>query len=248
MPSMRILHEVLVANFPAFTPDMEGDVEILRSFDRNPPIAERRSQPTTKLIGKEDRLARMAAVPDIAAIFEVGDLSDKVVILAMMEGFHMGTVFDSLSKNMPETLSVLQVKADKCITVEALAEAKRNKRGKEDYKRKEPDLRRIGYRGNMKSRKPKIDARRRDHDRRPRTPHRTKLMLPPSNAPIVQLKEQISDLIKMGYMRKFVVDRPRLVTLERAYIDNKPIAGDIQTIHGEFGDVLHLQGRDMLEK
>ena len=41
-----------------------------------------------------------------------------------------------------------------------------------------------------------------------------------------QLKKQIVDLIKNGYLRKFVVDSP-----DRGYVDNMPIAGDIQTIH-----------------
>ena len=50
-----------------------------------------------------------------------------------------------------------------------------------------------------------------------------------------QLKEQISDLNKTGYLRKFVVDHLRRTTSDRAYIDNKPIVGDIQTIHGGFG-------------
>ena len=51
-------------------------------------------------------------------ILEVEDSSDKVVIVEMMEGLCPGPLFDSLSKNIPETLSTLQSKADKYIAVE----------------------------------------------------------------------------------------------------------------------------------
>ncbi|GFZ05203.1 hypothetical protein Acr_17g0007750 [Actinidia rufa] len=47
------------------------------------------------------------------AILEVEDPSDKVIIMAMMEGLRPDPLFDSLSKNVPETLSALQSKADK---------------------------------------------------------------------------------------------------------------------------------------
>ena len=42
-----------------------------------------------------------------------------------------------------------------------------------------------------------------------------------------QLKEQITDLIKRGYSRKYVVDRPRPDLLDRWYTDNMPTASDI---------------------
>ena len=51
--------------------------------------------------------------------------------MAMMEGLYSGLQFDSLSKNVLETLLTLQA--------EKLAETKRKRRGKEDQKRKEPD-------------------------------------------------------------------------------------------------------------
>ncbi|GFY92808.1 hypothetical protein Acr_08g0012040 [Actinidia rufa] len=76
------------------------------------------------------------------AILEIEDPSDKIIIMAMMEGLRPGPLFDSLSKNVPETLSALQSKADKYIAAEELAEAKRRRRGKDDHKRKEPDTRR----------------------------------------------------------------------------------------------------------
>ncbi|GFS28943.1 hypothetical protein Acr_00g0004750 [Actinidia rufa] len=50
-----------------------------------------------------------------------------------------------------------------------------------------------------------------------------------------QLKEQIADLIKKGYLRKYVADRPPPNSPERRYGDNRPTAGNIQTIHGGFG-------------
>ncbi|GFY91199.1 hypothetical protein Acr_07g0013950 [Actinidia rufa] len=137
-----------------------------------------------------------------------------------------------------------------------------------------------------------MDARRRDHDRCPKTPPRqTKLILPPLNAPIARVLMEIKNeefvkwpekikinplqrnknkycefyrdhtkhkrlfltkgaLIKRGYLRKFVSDHLRPATPERTYINNKLTARDIQTIHGILGqeDVLHLRGRDMLEK
>ena len=65
------------------------------------------------------------------------DLNDKVVIMAMMEGLRPCILFGSLLKNVPTTLSSLQSKADKYITAEELAEAKRMRRGKDDHKRKD---------------------------------------------------------------------------------------------------------------
>ena len=62
------------------------------------------------------------------------------LVMAMMEGLFHGPIFDSLSKNLPKILSILQAKANKYIPIEELAEAKRSRRGKEDdYKRKEPN-------------------------------------------------------------------------------------------------------------
>ena len=58
------------------------------------------------------------------AVLEVEDPSDKVVVMAMMEGLRPGPLFDSLSKNIPETLSTLQSKDDKYIAIKELAKAK----------------------------------------------------------------------------------------------------------------------------
>ncbi|GFS41523.1 hypothetical protein Acr_00g0074860 [Actinidia rufa] len=87
------------------------------------------------------------------AILEVEDPSDKVVIMAIMEGLRLGPLFDSLSKNVPKTLSALQNKADKYIAAEELAEAKRRRRGKDDPKRKEPDSRRSEYRDEARNKR-----------------------------------------------------------------------------------------------
>ncbi|GFZ06814.1 hypothetical protein Acr_18g0009840 [Actinidia rufa] len=122
------------------------------------------------------------------------------------------TWFDSLSKNVSETLSALQSKADKYIAAEELAEAKRRRRGKDDHKRKEPDTRRIDYREETRYKRPDRDPKR-SNDRRPRTPPRR----------------------PEGYLRKYVATRPPPNSPERRYGDNRPTAGDIQTIHGGFG-------------
>ena len=50
-----------------------------------------------------------------------------------------------------------------------------------------------------------------------------------------QLKEQIADLTKRGYLRKYVTNSLRLDSLDRRYGDNRPTARDIQVIHGGFG-------------
>ena len=81
------------------------------------------------------------------AILKLEDSSDKVVVMAMMEGLGLSPLFDSLSKNVPETLSALQSKADKYISAEELVEAKRRRRGMENQKRKQTDSRRIDYLG-----------------------------------------------------------------------------------------------------
>ncbi|GFZ19195.1 hypothetical protein Acr_27g0009340 [Actinidia rufa] len=191
--------------------------------------------------------------------------SDKVIIMAMMEGLRPGPLFDSLSKNVPETLSALQSKADKYIAAEELAEAKRRRRGKDDHKRKQPDTRRTDYREETRYKRPDLDPKRSSH-RRPRTPpRRPEFVLPHSlNAPVAQvlseikheefvkwpgkiktdpqkkrnrnkycefhrdrdhghntedyfqLKEQIADLIKRGYLRKYVVARPPPNSPERS--------------------------------
>ncbi|GFZ19781.1 hypothetical protein Acr_28g0004860 [Actinidia rufa] len=60
-------------------------------------------------------------------MLEAEGSSDKVVVMAMMEGLRPGLLFDSLSKNVPKTQSALQSKAYKYIAIEELAEAKRKR-------------------------------------------------------------------------------------------------------------------------
>ncbi|GFS31891.1 hypothetical protein Acr_00g0019780 [Actinidia rufa] len=214
------------------------------------------------------------------AILEVKDPSDKVVIITMMEGLWPGPLFDSLSKNVPETLLALQNKADKYIAAEELAKAKRRRRGKYDSKRKELDSRRFGYRDEARNKRSNRDSKQ-TIERCPHTPPRQSgLVLPPLNAPITQvltkikheefvkwpekikadpsrrnrskyckfhwdhghntedcfqLKEQIADLIKKGFLRKYVANRQLPISPERRYGDNSLIAGDIHVIHGGFG-------------
>ncbi|GFY84514.1 hypothetical protein Acr_03g0012880 [Actinidia rufa] len=50
-----------------------------------------------------------------------------------------------------------------------------------------------------------------------------------------QLKEQIANLIKKGYLRKYVTDCPSPDSPGRRYGNNRSTAGDIQVIHGRFG-------------
>ncbi|GFZ01510.1 hypothetical protein Acr_15g0001190 [Actinidia rufa] len=128
------------------------------------------------------------------AILEVEDPSDKVVIMAMMEGLRLGPLFDSLSKSVLETLSALQNKANKYIAVEELAEAKRRWRGKDDPKRKEPDSRRPEYRDEARSKRSNRDSRR-TNERCPRTPpRRPELIMPLSMLPSPRAEEEIYNL------------------------------------------------------
>ena len=103
-------------------------------------------------------------------VLEVKDPSDKVVIMAMIKGLRLGPLFDSLFKNIPDTQLALQSKVDKYIVTEELAEAKREKRGRDDHKRKEPDTKRADYRNESKSKRSDQDIRRLINDRCLRIP------------------------------------------------------------------------------
>ena len=81
------------------------------------------------------------------------DPSDKLVVMAMIEGIRLGPLFDSLSKNVSKTLSTLHSKTDKYIAAEELAEAKQRKRGRND-KMKEPDTRQTDYRDETRNKRP----------------------------------------------------------------------------------------------
>ncbi|GFY80793.1 hypothetical protein Acr_01g0006020 [Actinidia rufa] len=150
------------------------------------------------------------------AILEVEDPNDKVIIMAMMEGLRPGPLFDSLSKNILEILSALQSKEV-------------NKRPDRGFKR--PGLRRphtpprrpeftlppfnapiaqvfsdikheefVKWPGKIKT-----DPQRRNRNKycefHQDHGHNTENCF--------QLKEQIADLIKRGYLRKYVATRPQ---------------------------------------
>ncbi|GFY92749.1 hypothetical protein Acr_08g0011450 [Actinidia rufa] len=121
------------------------------------------------------------------AILEVEDPFDKVVIMAMMEGLLPGPLFDSLSKNVLETLSALQNKADKYIAMEELTEAKHRRRGKDDPKRKELDSRRPEYRDEARSKRFNRESKKTNERRHHTPPRRPELIMPPLNAPITQV-------------------------------------------------------------
>ncbi|GFY80683.1 hypothetical protein Acr_01g0004920 [Actinidia rufa] len=140
------------------------------------------------------------------AILEVEDPSDKVIIMAMMEGLRPGPLFDSLSKNVPEILSALQSKADKYIAAEELAEAKGRRRGKDDHKRKELDTRRDDFREETRYKRPDRDPKR-SNNRRPCTPPRCpEFILPPLNAPIAQVLSEIKHEEFVKWPRKIKTD------------------------------------------
>ncbi|GFY97729.1 hypothetical protein Acr_12g0002700 [Actinidia rufa] len=156
------------------------------------------------------------------AILEVEDPSDKVVIMAMMERLRPGSLFDSLSKNIFETLSALQSKADKYIAAEELAKAKHRRRGKDDHNRKEPDTRRSDYREETKSKRTDRDSKR-TNERRPHTPpRRSELILPPFNVTMAQVLTEIK--------HEEIVKRPEKIKTGLGKETRTSIV-----IHGEFG-------------
>ncbi|GFZ20946.1 hypothetical protein Acr_29g0001080 [Actinidia rufa] len=128
-------------------------------------------------------------------VLEVEDPpNDKVVVMAMMEGLCLGPLFDSLSKDVHETLSTLQSKADEYIVVEELVDAKQRRRGRDDHKRKEMDTWRAKYRDEVKSKRSDQDSRMRTNNRRPcMPPCQPDLMLPPFSTPIAQVLMEIKN-------------------------------------------------------
>ncbi|GFY95638.1 hypothetical protein Acr_10g0010230 [Actinidia rufa] len=147
--------------------------------------------------------------------------------MAMMEGLWPGPMFDSLFKNVPKTLSALQSKADKYIIAEELAEAKCRRRGKDDHKRKEPDTRRSKYKEETRNKRSIRNE-----------PMKDVLVLHLAAQNWFYLPSMLPsprNLIKKGYLRKYIADRPLPNSPERRYGANRPTAGDIQVIHGGFG-------------
>ncbi|GFS36358.1 hypothetical protein Acr_00g0045530 [Actinidia rufa] len=157
-------------------------------------------------------------------------------------------VIQLLSNNVPKTLSVLQNKADKYIAAKELEEAKRRRRGKDDPKRKEP-----------KSRRPRTPPRRPELILPPLNATIAQVLTEIKYEKFVKWPEKIktdprkrnkntycefhqdhgqnkeAELIKRGYLRKYVADRPSPDLPKRRYGANRPTTGDIQVIHGGFG-------------
>ena len=79
--------------------------------------------------------------------------------MAMIEGLRPGPLFDSFLKNVPETLSTLQSKANKYIVVEELVKAKQRRQGRDD-KRKDSNTKRTDYRDEARNKRPDQDLRR----------------------------------------------------------------------------------------
>ncbi|GFS34096.1 hypothetical protein Acr_00g0032200 [Actinidia rufa] len=207
----RVGPEINNTDCPAYDLGEKGAL-----FHRHPSQLSELSKRVTRLSKEEDdHPAKTTGSQYTKGILEVEGASAKVVVMAMMEGLCLGPLFDSLSKNIPETQSALQSKADKYITAEELAEAKRRKREKENYKRKEPESKRVNYRDEVKNRSNR-DVIRKTNDRCPCTTSR----LPN---------------IKRGYLKKYVTDHPHPNSPERRYGDNRPTAGEIQVIHEGFG-------------
>ncbi|GFS35142.1 hypothetical protein Acr_00g0038070 [Actinidia rufa] len=82
-------------------------------------------------------------------------------------------------------------KADKYISAEELAEAKRRRRGKDDHKRKELDTRRNDYKEETRYKRPDRDPKR-SNNKCPRTPpRRPEFILPPLKALVAQVLSEI---------------------------------------------------------
>ncbi|GFZ03459.1 hypothetical protein Acr_16g0000830 [Actinidia rufa] len=139
------------------------------------------------------------------AVLEVEDASDKVVVMAMMEGLRL--------------------------------------EGEEEL-----DSKRAEYRDELKNWSDR-DVRRKTNDRCPRAlPYLPNLVLSPLNAPIAQVLIEIkheefikclrkikTNPHKRNRNKKYVDDHPHPVSPERRrYSDNRPMARDIQVIHGGF--------------
>ncbi|GFZ19568.1 hypothetical protein Acr_28g0002730 [Actinidia rufa] len=175
-------------------------------------------------------------------MLEVEGANDKVIVMMMMEGLLPSPLFDSLSRNVPKTQSALQSKADKYIAAEELTTAKRKRRGRDDQKRKELELRQFDYKDKVKSRRTDRDHIR-PNDRRPRTPPRQpNLMLPYLNATITQVLIEIKHNKFVKWLVKIKIDPrkrdksklPSSKLAKNEIWDNHPTTGNIQVIHGGF--------------
>ncbi|GFS43666.1 hypothetical protein Acr_00g0086310 [Actinidia rufa] len=179
---------------------------------------------------------------------EVKDPSDKVVVVAMMEGLRLGPLFDSLSKSVLETLSALQSKADKYIADKELVETKHRRQGKDDNTRKEPDTWRTDYRGEMKSKRSERDARARINEPRPRTPPRqTNLVLPSLNAPIAQVLMEIKNEDFVKWLGK-IKTNPFKRNKNKYYEFHKDHSHNIESCFQLKEQIVDLINREYLRK
>ncbi|GFS31527.1 hypothetical protein Acr_00g0017880 [Actinidia rufa] len=194
-----------------------------RSPHRGDHIKARNKSTSQKIRDLDARLDAINTGTNAPAILEVEDPSDKIIIMAMMEGLRPGPLFDSLSKDVPETLSALQSKADKYIAAEELArpnegdEEKMIIRGKSQLRGGSTIERKQG----IKDLTDILNAL---------TIGVLALHLA---APNLFYRHSTPPLPK-GYLRKYIVTRPPPNSPERRYGNNRPTAGDIQIIHGGF--------------
>ncbi|GFZ05232.1 hypothetical protein Acr_17g0008040 [Actinidia rufa] len=121
------------------------------------------------------------------SVLEVEDASDKVVVMAMMEG----------------------------LCPEELDEAKRRRRGREDYKIKEPDSKRADYRDEVKNRSYR-DVKKRTNDRHLCMPLRRPDL---EDAQVRLVKDVLGALV--GELRKMFIISPHL-QLELTYLSPSP--------------------------
>ncbi|GFZ02411.1 hypothetical protein Acr_15g0010190 [Actinidia rufa] len=132
-----------------------------------------------------------------------GGVSEKVVLMAMMEGLCPGLLFDSLSKNVLKTQSVLQNKVDKYISAEEPAKTKRRRSNR--------------------------DVKRKTNDRRLRTPpHLPNLVLPPLNTTIAQVLTEIKHEEFVKWPRKIKTD-PHCVLKVNIHCESVMVASKKKT-------------------
>ncbi|GFZ02207.1 hypothetical protein Acr_15g0008150 [Actinidia rufa] len=276
---MCIPYGVLIAILLAFTLGMEDEVEIVRYLDCNPLAGERKSQPAKKLTSEEDCLAQIDAIDTgvkapiiVDALIRQTELpfTERLMRVKVSSKFKLPPqlgiyagkkdLMDHL--DLFKNLMLLQGALDEVIcrvfSVRGPAKSwfrKLSPRTIDSF----DDLSKhfvanfLSYRVRQKNAAHLFTIHQ-------KTGESLKEYVRIGRGQVKQVKkgrglqkEKASfkeDRLQGGYLRKFVVDRLRSATLERAYIDNKPTTGDIQIIHGGFklGDVLHIQGRDLFGK
>ncbi|GFS42455.1 hypothetical protein Acr_00g0079950 [Actinidia rufa] len=157
------------------------------------------------------------------AILEVEDPNDKVIIMAMMEGLR-----PEKKQGIKDLTEILNALTRGVLALHLAAPSL-------SYRHSTPPLpkysRKLSTKNSSNGRKIKTDPQKRNRNKYCEF-HRDHGH---NTEDCFQLKEQIADLIKRGYLRKYIVTRPPPNSPERRYGDNRPTTGDIQTIHGGFG-------------